>query len=125
MCLQYQMVPYVRYSVAAGYLFSLSENFEQDADIQDMLFRSAVAHVLYRSFEITKVEKVGFENYRKSLLESSFSNQVFEGLASAGITLSSFDVPKIVTIIRRNMDAALGSMRPKQVHPSPSHRHHC
>lgn len=118
-CLQYQMIPYVRYSVASYYLLSLSENFVDNADVQEMLFRSAVAHVLYRSFEKTRVEKVTFDDYRKSLLESSFSDHVFEELALAGVTLRSPDVSKTVGIIHRNLDVALTSIRAQKARSVP------
>lgn len=107
MCAQYQLVPYVRHSVTAQYILSLSGNFKDCAEIQDMVLRSAIAHVLYRSFDRARFEKVSFEDYKRALMESSFSDNVLGEIRSAGLTLTDFSVPKAVSIIKRNLDVAL------------------
>jgi len=106
-CLQYRVVPYIRYSVAARYLLMLSRNLADDADVRFMVFRAAVAHILHRSFDKTKIETIEFEDYCRALVESSFSANVFTELESAGVTLDSLDVSKTVRIIKQNLDIAL------------------
>ena len=104
MAAEYQMVPYVRYSLAFNYLLKLSSNFTGNQEISGLIFKSAVANVLYNVFDKTKVKEVDFLNYYDKIRESDFSNKIFKELSSKQISFSNPRINEVKEIIVNHLN---------------------
>lgn len=99
MCAEYQVIPYIRYDVAFQYLLTLSTNFINKLNLQEIVFKSMVAHVLYKSFDKTKVQSIDFKKYADQLKIDDFNNNVFNDINQKGMTLKKASVLEISKII--------------------------
>ena len=102
MCVEYQLIPYIRYDVAFKYIISLSENFGDNQEIKDMIFKCAVAHVIYQTFDKEKIKKFDFREYYQSIQRYDFENNLFSDLKCEDITFSNPSIGKTVNIIEKN-----------------------
>lgn len=103
MCAHYEMIPYIRYDVAFKYLLRISSNFS-DVNIEKMIFKSAVANILYQTFDKSRFERIQYHDYINALKQSNFSENVFAQLESENINLHNPQVAKTAKIISYNVD---------------------
>jgi hypothetical protein len=99
MCAEYQVIPYIRYDVAFQYMLTLSTNFINKLNLQEIVFKSMVAHVLYKTFDKTKVQSINFKKYADQLKKDDFNNNVFNDIIQKGITMKNAFVSQISKII--------------------------
>lgn len=56
MCTRYRLNPYIRFDVAFKYMLILSGNFRNHKEIEDMIFKSKIAHIMHRTFDKTRID---------------------------------------------------------------------
>jgi len=97
-CIEYQLNPYVRFDVAFKYMIILSDNFSDKKEIQNMIFKGVVAHILHRTFDKEKAKLLDFKRYYKIIQESDFDSRLFSQLEQQGVTINNLDVKLISEI---------------------------
>ena len=95
MCTEYQLNPYIRFDVAFKYILILSGNFKDQSEIQNMIFKGAVAHILHRKFDKEKIKHLDFKRYYDIIQESNFDNNLFSQLEQQGVTIDNPSVKLI------------------------------
>ena len=95
MCTEYQLNPYIRFDIAFKYMLILSSNFKDQKEIQNMIFKGVVAHILHRAFNKEKVKYLDFKRYYNIIQESDFDTRLFSQLEQQGVTI---DNPKVKLI---------------------------
>lgn len=95
MCTEYQLNPYIRFDIAFKYMLILSGNFKDQKEIQNMIFKGAVAHILHRTFNKEKAKLVDFKRYYNIIQEADFETRLFSKLEQQGVTI---DNPKVKLI---------------------------
>ncbi len=95
MCTEYQLNPYIRFDIAFKYMLILSGNFKEQKEIQNMIFKGAVAHILHRTFNKEKVKLVDFKRYYNIIQGADFETRLFSQLEQQGVTI---DNPKVKLI---------------------------
>ncbi len=89
MCTEYQLNPYIRFDIAFKYMIILSANFKDQREIQNMIFKGAVAHILHRKFNKEKVKSLDFKRYYDIIQESNFDTRLFSQLEQQGVTINN------------------------------------
>ena len=103
MCSQYQMVPYIRYSVCFDYTLILSANFKGNQDISKMMLKGFVANILYNCFDKKQVESVDFLKYCRTIDELDISNKIFREISNINITYEKLNAKNVQEIIIHNL----------------------
>ena len=103
MCAQFQMAPYIRYSVCFKYTLHLSANFKGNSDISNMMLKSSVAYILYNCFDKSQIESIDFLKYCRLINEFDISNKIFREIYKYNITYESLNVNKVQEIIMHNL----------------------
>ncbi len=104
MCAEYQLIPYIRFDVTFKYILSLSANFKDSQEVKDMIFKCAIAYVLYKTFDKETVKNVNFQEFYQSILQYDFEGKLFYELQCEDVTLSNPSVAKTVSIIEKNFE---------------------
>ena len=86
---EYQLNPYIRFDIAFKYMIILSANFKDQREIQNMIFKGAVAHILHRKFNKEKVKSLDFKRYYDIIQESNFDTRLFSQLEQQGVTINN------------------------------------
>ena len=95
MCTEYQLNPYIRFDIAFKYMLILSSNFKEQKEIQDMIFKGVVAHILHRTFNKEKAKLLDFKIYHNVIQESDFDTRLFSQLEQQGIKIDNLKVKLI------------------------------
>lgn len=111
MCAEYQLIPYVRFDVTFKYILSLSANFEDSQEIKDMIFKCAIAHILYRTFDKEKFASFNFREYYHSVQLCDFESNLFYDLRRENITFPNPSLAKIAGIIEKNFDRLFSELK--------------
>lgn len=77
----------------------LSGNFDDQIEIQNIMFKGAVAHLLHRSFNKNKVKSLDFKKYYCIIQESNFDPCIFSQLKKQGVTINNLSVELISNTI--------------------------
>lgn len=104
MSLIFNCIPYIRNEVALNYMIKVSSNFDEDSEIQNVVFRSIVVHVLYDMFEIDIFDKIEFNDYIELLKSHNSSNKIFEMLDKNNINAQNIDVDSIISVTKKYID---------------------
>jgi hypothetical protein len=99
MCTEHRLIPYIRFNVALKYLLIFAGNFRDSMELSDMLFKSAVAHIVHHSFDKERINGIDFKTYCDYIRLYDFENKLFRRLDDNGITLLSPSVIKTESII--------------------------
>ena len=102
MCTEYQLNPYIRFDVAFKYILILAGNFHEHKEIQEIIFKSAIAHILHRTFDKSKVKHIDFKRYYKTVQKVNFDERLFFELKRQGITMDNPNI-KLTTDIINNL----------------------
>ncbi|MCQ5183922.1 hypothetical protein [Phascolarctobacterium faecium] len=102
-CIQYQLVPYIRYSVAFKYLIIISGNFKDNDEISEMIFKSVIAHILHQTFDKEIYSQFTIDQLIESVKSYNFEQQLFSTLKSEGITLELPALQKTAEIIDQQL----------------------
>lgn len=95
MCTEYQLNPYIRFDIAFKYMLILSGNFKDQKEIQNMIFKGAIAHILHRTYNKEKAKFLDFKRYYNIIQESDFDTRLFSLLEQQGITIDNPNVKLI------------------------------
>lgn len=104
MCLDYSLIPYIRFEVIYRYIIILSANFDSSEEVQNMIFKSSVAHLLYSCFKKEDYRDVSFDNFYNAVRENEFSKNVFTDLNNKNISFQNPKVKDLVAIIQKNLE---------------------
>ena len=104
MCTEYQLIPYVRFDVTFKYILGLSANLGDSQEIKDMIFKCAVAYVLYKTFDKENFIGLDFKEYYNSIQLYDFEGNLFSDLRREDITFSNPSVAMTTKIIERNFE---------------------
>lgn len=104
MCAEYRMVAYLRYEVSFRYTILLGGNFNNNDQMQLILFKSVCAHLLYRIFDKSKVKDISLIHYLTIIEKENINNNVFETLQKNGIESHNVSFSKITNILRNELD---------------------
>lgn len=99
MCCSCQCIPYIRYEVAFKYLIKISSNFEEVPEIQEMVFKSSVAHVLYNSFDKNQYEKIDFNSFMVLGDKNKSKSKVFDVLEKQGMNIKTANLKSIIDVV--------------------------
>ena len=99
MCCSCQCIPYIRYEVAFKYLIRISSNFEEVPEIQEMVFKSSVAHVLYNSFDKNQYEKIDFNSFMVLCDKNKSKSKVFDVLEKQGMNIKTANLKSIIDVV--------------------------
>lgn len=109
MCLQYQLIPYVRFEVAFKYILRLSSNFGDSQELTDMIFRSAIAFTLYHNFDKESIADISFREYYEAIQQYNFESKLFSDLQQEKISLINPSLNKVKSIINKNFKSVLNN----------------
>ncbi len=98
MCSEYKIIPYIRYDTTFSYLMLLSNNFDSSL-MQEIVFKSAISHILYKNFNKSLIKDIDFIEYFEKLRVSKFSNNVFMEIDRKGLSLFNSSREQISTIV--------------------------
>lgn len=104
MSLIFDCIPYIRNEVALNYMIKVSSNFYEASEIQTVVFRSVVVHILYDMFEIDIFDKIEFNDYIELLKNHNSSNRIFEMLDKSNINAQNIDINSIISVTKKYID---------------------
>ena len=102
-CLEYNSVPFFRWSVALNYSLLLSENLIEFQNLKDITFKACVASFTYRICEKEKLGQRGFTEFAEIVQSSQFSNNLYNCLADANIRTAPFECNVGIPIIETEL----------------------
>ncbi len=88
-CTRYQVNPYIRFEVTFTYMLILSINFKDQKEIQEMIFKSAIAYKLHMNFNKDKVKNIDFKRFYLNIQKLDFDNMLFSKLKEQEVTIDS------------------------------------
>ena len=88
-CTEYKLIPYIGYSVCFHYALLLFCNFQDDPDIAEIAFRSLVANMLYRRFDMDRYSNIPLSVLYSTLKDASFEDHLIQRLKDAQVTINS------------------------------------
>lgn len=106
-CLQYKLVPYIRYKVCFQYMLLITDSFHDNPEVAQMLFPCIISHVLYHSFDTKKYSRISIDDMCFALHSKKFEQQLYKALSEADITLDKPNVAKTVQIIEQELSHCL------------------
>ncbi len=109
MCYSCQCIPYVRYEVAFKYLIRISCNFEDVPEIQEMVFKSSVAHVFYNSFDKEQYEEIDFNSFMSLCEQNNSKSKVYDALEKQGMNIKTSNLKSIIEIV----ESYLNELKPQ------------
>lgn len=101
-CIQYNMIPYLRYEVTYHYAILLSGNFGDDKRVVKIINTMAYTHLFYKLFNKTEVEGIEYDTYHSALEDYEFENKVMDKVEN--IELHDKNAIKIVGIIKSELE---------------------
>jgi hypothetical protein len=107
MCAEYQLIPYIRFELAFKYILKLSGNFGNSQEINDIVFKCAVAHTVHHTFDKRKIHNVDFRKYYQEIQNYNYENQIFSDFQIENISKDNPSLDKIVSIINKNFETVL------------------
>lgn len=75
-CIQYKMIPYLRYEVTYHYALLSSSNFGNDDRVINIINTMAYTHLFYQLFDKSKVVGVEYDAYHLALKEYGFVHKI-------------------------------------------------
>lgn len=102
-CAQFDTVPYIRFDVSFQYLLIIGGNFSSTSQMNRILFKSAVTHILYEVFDKEKVKESDFKEFTAKLKLYEFNDKVFIELDKHNINLDNCDLPMLVDILKKHL----------------------
>lgn len=105
-CAEYQLNPYLRYDVAFKYFVILSENFGDQKEIKDMIFKCSITYILYQTFDKEKVKSLDFRTYYNTIRKNNLESQLFDRLEEEGITIDNLNIKLTSNIIKELLNSS-------------------
>lgn len=102
-CSQYNMIPYLRYDVVFKYGIMLGSNFVDNEQIQELLFKTACAHILYKLFDKNKIEDVEYDKYLACIQEVKFSDKISKMFNQDKLVMSKFSLQEIIEFMKSEL----------------------
>lgn len=102
-CAQFNIVPYIRFDVAYQYLIIISCNFLKIPQMQEIIFKSVCAHVMYEMFDKGKIVESDFIMFRSKLEEYGFSEKVLKDLKEQDIKLNNGSLYTMMEVIDKHL----------------------
>lgn len=103
LCMQYQLVPYIRSPVGFQYMLLYAGNFRDHPVITNMLFQCVIAHGLYCSFDTEMYAQIPIEDMCAALRSGKFEESIFRLLEESNIALESPNPGKVSEIINQEL----------------------
>lgn len=104
MCAHVQCVPYIRSDITFQYIIRLSGNFINIPEIKQMIIKSSIAHVLYKSFNKNAIEKIEFNNYVPALANIQSSDRLINDLSAKIMEDATLDLSQIVNVVNEYLN---------------------
>lgn len=109
-CLEYECIPYIRYSIAFHYILMLSENMLNLEFMNTLRYKMSIAFSVYQLFNKCKFDSVSFAEFIQKRNESDFNSKVFDALEKHKINEHNFWKESIAAIIKSELDFLYGSI---------------
>jgi hypothetical protein len=102
-CAQFNIVPYIRFDVSFQYLLTVSGNFTSQNQMQQIIFKSIVAHILYQVFEKERIQEVDYKEFSHALHTYDFNEKVSRELFLQDIDLDNSSKNKVAEILKQHL----------------------
>lgn len=109
LCTHFQLVPYIRYSVTFRYMLLLAGNYRDVPEVSKLLFKSVVAHTIFRCFDTQIYSQISVSDMCDLLRTGMFEETLFERLAEEGITLDTPKLKRTSDIIDQELSRCLSA----------------
>ncbi|MBU3221821.1 hypothetical protein [Clostridium algidicarnis] len=109
-CSEYRMIPYLRYEVTFRYTILLGANFDNNAEMQMILFKSICTHLLYRVFDKNRIRDIDFNYFINNIKKENFDTILFESLHKAGVNLINPSFQKITDVMKIELSRIYASL---------------
>lgn len=102
-CAEYNMIPYLRYEVTFRYTILLGNNFSNNTEMQNILFKSICTHLLYRVFDKDKIKDTDIKYFIDTINKVNFNGNLLEALNKAGVNISKPSFKKIMDVMKNEL----------------------
>ncbi|MCG8541221.1 MAG: hypothetical protein MJA82_14995 [Clostridia bacterium] len=103
-CTQYNMIPYLRYDVVFRYLMLLGTNFMNNEKIQEILFKSACAHLLYKIFDKNMIKNIDFMKFVSCVQQIGLTEQINSKIDKNVLSIKNYSINDITDILKSELN---------------------
>lgn len=106
-CINFNLIPYLRYRVTFNYVMIIGQNFLNIPEIKNMLFKSQIAYVIYQIFDKYKFKEIPFSDFYKKINQYNFTEKIESELIERNITMKNAHIEEILNILNSHIDKCL------------------
>lgn len=90
-CMEYEIVPYLRYDISFHYFSIVAKNFEKKYGMDSILLRSSCANMIYKLFEKDQIKGMNFKEFQDKVNEIEINDKLFLFVEKEKIDLANLD----------------------------------
>lgn len=98
-CLQFNIIPFVRFDVSFRYLLLIGGAFSNDVALKHMLDYSIIGYLLSKNINIQEIAKMGFKSFSSKCNKNHYIDTVYCKLNEKGNDMHSSHVEDVIKVI--------------------------
>lgn len=104
-CMEYEMIPYLRYDISFHYFLIVAKNFEKEYGMDNIILRSSYANMIYKLFEKDKIKDIEFKDFQDKVNVLEIDNRLFLFAEKEKINLNNLDsINKLSEYIKKLLE---------------------
>ncbi|HEX3037979.1 MAG TPA: hypothetical protein VHO94_03190 [Oscillospiraceae bacterium] len=106
-CLQFNLIPYVRFDVTFRYLLLIGKAFSNDVALKHMLDYSIIGYLLSENINSQVISKMGFKSFSSKCNKNHYTDTVYRKLNGKGNDMHSSHVEDVIKVILETLNSIL------------------
>jgi len=106
-CLQFNIIPYVRFDVTFRYLLLIGGSFNNDANLKNILDYAIIGYLLSENINSQEIAKMGFESFYSKCNKNHYIDIVYCKLNENGIDMHFSHVEDVIEVIIETLNNTL------------------
>lgn len=106
-CLNFNLVPHLRYKVVFNYVMLIGEIYLNIPEIKNMLFKCQIAYVIYQIFDKYKFKEIPFRDFYKKINQYNFTEKIESELIEKSITIENAHIQEVIDILNHHIEKCL------------------
>lgn len=103
-CMEYKMIPLIRYKVVLNYFLLLADNFRDVDKADELKYKTCITHLIYQICDKEKLSRKGFKHFISTIQEIEFGKTVFIELKTRVSFTDRLNFSVILPIIEEKLN---------------------
>ena len=91
-CIEYNIIPYLRYDISFHYFTIVANNFHKEYGIDNILIRSSCANMIYKLFDKRRIKDKDFTNFHNNIYKLEINDTIFSFIKREKIDINNYDL---------------------------------